>query len=340
MDQNLKNKIIYALEKLPTDLRDFSHHKNFGTLGASQLPVNDFTIYDSFQYTVVRGDTLSAIAYRFGFSLSQILIANPKITDPNKIYVGETITIPERPRMILNQLDLDFCTAFTTAELQYALFGVPIDPLYQMAKIKEIRGEYTQYGASLRDACASAVTYGSLPLVLGPYTHNGSATDKTRDFLANWLNWPIGLDKTALKYKDMSYFTVDGIYDVFDNIRSMLQIHLQERRGVTFGLYWHDEWTEAPGGVIPIIMPTDTPGGPHDMAVIGQKTINGVLYLVFQQTWGLTAGDNGRYYFPREIVDLCSREGYGAFILSRIDKSGVTGFGWLVGLITSLFNHA
>lgn len=335
----LKQKIIYGLELLPTDLRDFSHHKTFGTLGALQLPTNDFTIYDSFKYIVVNGDTLSSISSRFGFSISQLLLINKQITNPNKIYVGESIVIPERNRMTLNQLDLDFCTGFATAELQYALFGIPIDPLYQMSKIKEVRNEYTSYGASLRDACNSVINYGSLPLVLTPYLYNNTPASKTRDFLANWANWPVALDKNASKYKDMSYFTVDGIYDMFDNIRSTLQMHLQERRAVTIGLFWHDEWTEATGGLIPTIMPTGTSGGGHDMAIIGQKTINGILYLILQQSWGPTAGDNGVYYFPREIIDAISLQGYGCYAFSRVDKSGLTGMNWFMGLLTSLFNQ-
>lgn len=332
------NKIKFGLEKLPTDIRDYSHHAEFGTLGAAALSTQDFTIYDSFQYSVVRGDILSLIASRFGFPLSQILSANPAIKNPNKIYIGQTITIPARSRMTTNQLDLDFCTGFTTEELQYAIHGIRFDPLYQMAKIKQIRGEYTKYGASLRDACNSVIKYGSLPLILSPYTHNGSPTDKTRDFLANWANWPIGLDKNSSPYKDLSYFVVDGIYDMFDNIRSCLQMNRKERRGVTFGLLWYYEWTEAPGGVIGPIMPSTQPAGGHDMAIIGQKTINGILHLVFQQTWGPFAGDNGLYYFPRSIVDQLALQGYGAYTFSKNDKSGITGStNWFVNLLNLFF---
>ncbi len=45
-------------------------------------------------YSVVRGDTLSAIATRNGVSLESLLRANPQITDPNRIFVGQTIQLP------------------------------------------------------------------------------------------------------------------------------------------------------------------------------------------------------------------------------------------------------
>lgn len=45
-------------------------------------------------YFVVKGDTLRIIATKFGTSVDAILKANPKISNPNIIYVGQAITIP------------------------------------------------------------------------------------------------------------------------------------------------------------------------------------------------------------------------------------------------------
>src|SRR5215207_4341280 len=45
-------------------------------------------------YTVKPGDTLSKIAMRNGVTLPQLLQANPQITDPNKISVGDSINLP------------------------------------------------------------------------------------------------------------------------------------------------------------------------------------------------------------------------------------------------------
>jgi LysM repeat protein len=45
-------------------------------------------------YTVKPGDTLSKIAKNNGISVAQLLQANPQISDPNKIRVGDVITLP------------------------------------------------------------------------------------------------------------------------------------------------------------------------------------------------------------------------------------------------------
>ena len=45
-------------------------------------------------YTIKPGDTLSKIAMRNGVSLAQLLQANPQLTDPNKVNVGDVINVP------------------------------------------------------------------------------------------------------------------------------------------------------------------------------------------------------------------------------------------------------
>lgn len=45
-------------------------------------------------YIVKAGDTLSGIAKQFGVTLAQLQAANPEIKDPNKIAIGDQITIP------------------------------------------------------------------------------------------------------------------------------------------------------------------------------------------------------------------------------------------------------
>jgi LysM repeat protein len=46
-------------------------------------------------YTVHPGDTLSAIASMFGTTVADLLAANPAITNPNLIYPGQEIRLPE-----------------------------------------------------------------------------------------------------------------------------------------------------------------------------------------------------------------------------------------------------
>ena len=47
-------------------------------------------------YTIKAGDTLSKIAARNGLTLAQLLQANPQISDPNRINVGDVVNLPNR----------------------------------------------------------------------------------------------------------------------------------------------------------------------------------------------------------------------------------------------------
>jgi spore germination protein len=46
-------------------------------------------------HTVAAGDTLSKIAAQYGVTVDQILEANPSITNPNQIAIGDQIVIPQ-----------------------------------------------------------------------------------------------------------------------------------------------------------------------------------------------------------------------------------------------------
>ena len=48
----------------------------------------------SSEYTMVSGDSLAAIAASHGLSLTQLLAANPQMSNPDLIQAGQTITIP------------------------------------------------------------------------------------------------------------------------------------------------------------------------------------------------------------------------------------------------------
>ncbi len=53
-------------------------------------------------YTVVSGDSLWKIAKKFQVGLSEIIEANPQISNPNLIYPNQVINIPEQDASVLN----------------------------------------------------------------------------------------------------------------------------------------------------------------------------------------------------------------------------------------------
>lgn len=46
-------------------------------------------------YTVVRGDSLWKIAVKYEIGVSELIKANPQFSNPNMIYVGQKVNIPE-----------------------------------------------------------------------------------------------------------------------------------------------------------------------------------------------------------------------------------------------------
>jgi LysM repeat protein len=56
---------------------------------ASQGPVSSPRLY-----RIKTGDSLAKIANRFGITLQDILDANPDISNPNNIFVGQIIVVP------------------------------------------------------------------------------------------------------------------------------------------------------------------------------------------------------------------------------------------------------
>ncbi len=44
--------------------------------------------------TISRGDTLSGLAQKYGVDVDDLMKANPHIRDKDKIYAGESISIP------------------------------------------------------------------------------------------------------------------------------------------------------------------------------------------------------------------------------------------------------
>lgn len=58
------------------------------------------------KYTVQRGDTMYRIAAKYEISLPELLKANPQISSPSMIYVGQVITIPDASPLSQHERDV------------------------------------------------------------------------------------------------------------------------------------------------------------------------------------------------------------------------------------------
>jgi len=226
-------------------------------------------------------------------------------------------TLPEEyelpTRKIKDQEDTDMCTAYGTTLMSEFQELVGLDPLFQFAKIKEVRGEYKAWGASARDA-AKAGLKGFLEELDAPYT----LKSRTRNEIANWDAWDSKYDEMAIEHRKKAYFFIKefGYEDIFDAIRAAMWQFRAKKRAIGVGLVWRPTWDNSMRGIIP--RKKAIGGGGHFVVVVGWKQISGNTYLKIQNSWGKDAGEDGYYYMNRIVAN---REiTYGAFMFEDLPK--------------------
>src|SRR3954447_9092240 len=250
----------------------------------------------------------------------------PKITE-----IPLTDWIVSSPLGIKNQARIEYnndeCTAYATSEAAEAHEGIEIDPNYTFAKEKMLLGDWQSFGGDLRTAMKAGVEFGFLPISKSPFV------DRPRDFVANWHNWPTEYDAWAAPQKQQSYFSCEGPYDLFDNIRASLWHFKDKKNLVVVGSYWYPAWSFP--AIIPDTRQTTQPSG-HAFLTIGQKMIGGVPYLVVQQSYGSSAGDNGLQYFSRTVVNREWKD-FGAFMFVDMSPDSAKELN-RIDIITRLIN--
>lgn len=286
---------------------------------------------------------------------------NPTPPDERDFNLGQLVTFPslaEIPRSFIvadvrikDQTDNDFCTAYAGTYASGIQEGVDLSPEWQFMQTKFLAGEWQSFGADLRQAMQSLVKRGSrmvaeIPM---PFQWGGGAS---RDFIANWENWPYWLQAANLVLAKGSFAKITGPYDQFDNIRAALWMSRKrfEQTGnssdlklAITGAQWKYAWTASPEGVLST--QPFTGGYGHAFVLNGATEINGVQYLVAPLSSGLGVGDNGKFYIPREVANRDLE--WGAYTLidqspevvkKLLERGWTTKYSWLAYLIVQLQN--
>jgi LysM repeat protein len=152
-------------------------------------------------YTVKQGDTLSAIAKRYGTTVAALLKANPNITNPNLIKVGQVIRIPGKDEEADKQFDdTDILTAraMQTAFDQANFGGLVTDWRVRLALAPG--AEYLYAGNNPGILQPLAATNG----VVFPYTPNISVS-----YAANYE--PVNITHSNYKVFQYSSSSVDQV---------------------------------------------------------------------------------------------------------------------------------
>lgn len=249
--------------------------------------------------------------------------------------------IVSTPLVIKDQGDTDFCSAYAVTEVSEDQEGVELSPEYQFYSTKRITGDPEAWGADLRSACKSAAKYGSVPMKVCL-----SMKGMPREVILDQTKWDKSLDMMAEIYKKESFFSVDGPYDTFDNIRAALFSHRNDKCSIVTGACWKNAWITAENGIIPDV---EGNGFGHAFKLFGQKNINGELYIVAQLSNSATVGDGGLYYFNRTVTNK-ELSKYGLFMFKDIspeeakkyiDQPYTVRDSWivkLIAIITSFFH--
>ena len=237
------------------------------------------------------------------------------VSQMNVLDIPDEDFVVAEPILIKNQGESDLCSGYAVCAVSEDQEGEELLPEYQFFKTKEISGDPDEWGADLRSACKSAVQYGSIPNRNGLGQFKGISREQTLD--PN--TWPSYADEVAEFHKKRTYFDVlkGGQYDVFDNIRTALWKNRAKKCSIVTGAKWRTEWLDAPGGRIQ--KEYGTAGFGHAFKIFGQKKIGAEMYLVAQLSQGSEVGDNGLFYFPREVVNKEIGR-FGVFMFYDIDR--------------------
>ena len=110
------------------------------------------------QYKIASGDTLSGLATKYGTSVQEIQKLNPTITNPNLIYAGQSLNLPDSNAQMKNPVSTPVTNPVTNpADIQAQLVGAQsklVDLQTQLAKEKPIEQgamALAQGGGSIND---------------------------------------------------------------------------------------------------------------------------------------------------------------------------------------------
>lgn len=103
--------------------------------------------------------------------------------------------------------------------------------------------------------------------------------------------------------RDISFLKVDGTLDIFDNTRSTLFLSYDAKTALGPGVQafgkWYNEWT----GAYEIPQHYETFVGYHSWLFVDFTELNGIQYLIAQNSYGPNVGNGGYHLFPREVVN-------------------------------------
>lgn len=113
-------------------------------------------------YVVVRGDTLSKIAVRFGTTVATLQKLNPNITDPSRIFVGQVIKLPSGSTGTGARVGLSSRSVKSGAQVDVTVAGFPANAEFDF-RVGKQGAAYTAVVDGKTDAAGAASAKITIP---------------------------------------------------------------------------------------------------------------------------------------------------------------------------------
>jgi hypothetical protein len=202
---------------------------------------------------------------------------------------------------ILDQGTAPHCTAYQAVAVRSSMKNKSYDPEQQW--IEETTLGATAEGTDIQTALATGVKVGFVP--------NGTTTSVDQASCYLWVNINNGMD-------------------LFDSCRRAIQ---DAGCPLSAGICWMQEWDS---NSVVDKLGTIVAGG-HAVKIAGWKQINNVPYMVIQNSWGTQMGDNGLWYFSRDVFNKVFGE-YGIGYWSDDPNLQIKKLGFFSALLVNLIN--
>src|SRR3990167_6814087 len=231
------------------------------------------------------------------------IVKLPKLEDLPKTFILETLEIK-------HQGNTDYCTAYASCLASELQENILLEPSWSFAASKFITQDKDEWGQGIREALKAHIDLGAIEQKDSPF----NTENKDDQFLRDFNNWPNELRNNGYKNRKKSYFKIEGQYDHFDDLRASIWLY---KTPIIMGLIWG--W---PLEQVYLEEPQESGFG-HAISAIGfadvEKDGKVEPYLIIQNSYGKNAGENGKHYLSRRVVNDAV-EKYMAFMFIDIPK--------------------
>lgn len=227
------------------------------------------------------------------------LLAKDKEDSRDRLFKGVFAPIPLpksvdlRPKMppIINQGQVGSCQTCALLALDQYVIGysfVPSVPFGYYCLHDVMKVDHNEdCGGTLRDTIKTLVTYGACNSEICPNTFDW--TQKPSD--AAYADGLAGDDKLH------QYYRLNSEDDI--------QQALAQGHGIYIGVEVYESFESEEcikTGIIPLPKANEKLLGGHALAIVGYIFMNGKLYYIIRNSWGIEVGDKGYFYMTPEVL--------------------------------------